>query len=147
MKNIIISIIIIALAIAFINYLANTGPQTQGLVDAPPTDNTLIERVQLDEFLSLSESKENVILDIRTKEEYLGGHLANSKNIDYYASDFKEELNKLDKQQTYLIYCRSGNRSSTALQIMKGLGFSKVYELEGGLNAWTTDNLPICVNC
>ena len=147
MKNILISIVILGLAIGFINYVVNTGPQTQGLQDAPPTDNTLIEKVQVAEFLSLSEDQDNVILDIRTKEEYLGGHLANSKNIDYYASDFKEQLNKLDKQQTYLIYCRSGNRSSTALQIMKGLGFSKVYELEGGLNAWTTDNLPICVNC
>lgn len=147
MKNIIISIVILGLAIGFINYVANTGPQSQGVFDLPPTDNTLVEKVQVAEFLSLSEDLNNVILDIRTKEEYQGGHLANSKNIDYYASDFQEQLDELDKQATYLIYCRSGNRSSTALQIMKGLGFSRVYELEGGINSWTADNQPICVDC
>jgi rhodanese-related sulfurtransferase len=76
------------------------------------------------------------IIDIRTPDEYAAGHLENSTIIDYYADNFKAELDKLDRAKTYLIYCRTGHRSGLARDIMKGMGFLSVYNMEGGITAW-----------
>lgn len=84
-----------------------------------------------------------VVLDIRTPEEYAAGHLANAVNIDYYADDFEDQLQQLDLEVPYVMYCNSGNRSSNALPVMDTLGFVEVYELDGGIQAWYTAGLPI----
>lgn len=147
MKNILLTIIIISGLIWFVSYISNTDPQIQGVQEISVTDNSLVLKVDATEFFSLSEKGNNKLLDIRTPEEFLAGHLKNAINIDYYASDFQNQLGKLDKAQTYLVYCRSGSRSSTAIQMMKTLGFQRVYELEGGINSWGASDLPICVNC
>ncbi len=77
-----------------------------------------------------------VILDVRTAEEYADGHMEKAINLDYKSETFKNELNKLDKNKTYLIYCRTGERSGITLDIMKKLGFSKVYDMLGGIIEW-----------
>lgn len=84
-----------------------------------------------------------IIIDIRTPQEYEAGHIPNAINIDYYSPTFKEELNKLDKSKTYLIYCRTGHRSGTTMPIMKELGFQKVYEIKGGIMAWASKGYPV----
>jgi rhodanese-related sulfurtransferase len=73
------------------------------------------------------------ILDVRTEEEFLSGAVPGAINLDFYAPDFLEELGKLDKNKTHLIYCRSGSRSKAVLFSMKQLGFACVYELDGGI--------------
>jgi rhodanese-related sulfurtransferase len=84
-----------------------------------------------------------VVLDIRTPEEFAAGHLADAINIDYYADDFEDQLEQLDLEVPYVMYCNSGNRSSNALPVMDTLGFVEVYELEGGIQAWYGAGLPI----
>ena len=83
-----------------------------------------------------------VILDIRTPEEFAAGHIAGAINIDYYASDFEQRLGVLDLDVPYVMYCNSGNRSSNALPLMDSIGFSEVYELDGGIQAWFGAGLP-----
>lgn len=73
------------------------------------------------------------VLDVRTPEEFSRGAIEGAINLDIYAPDFSQELDKLDKDKIYLIYCRSGNRSKTALAMMKQLGFGYVYELNSGI--------------
>ena len=81
---------------------------------------------------------EVIIIDIRTKDEYDVYHLQNAINIDFYADTFADELNLLDKDKTYLIYCRTGRRTGTdknnALALMKKLGFTDVYNMLGGIH-------------
>ena len=77
-----------------------------------------------------------IILDVRTPSEYNAGHIDGATNVNYNASDFVEQLNKLDKTDVYLLYCASGNRSSKALNKMKELGFTKIYHLKKGYNGW-----------
>ena len=84
-----------------------------------------------------------VIIDIRTPEEVSEGYIENAVNIDFYADIFKEDLDKLDKNKTYLIYCRSGNRSGQAMPIMKDLGFKEVYNLSIGIKGWIAEGLPV----
>ena len=94
----------------------------------------------------IDENKNNndfVILDVRTPEEFNSGRIENSENINFYSSDFKEQLSKLDKNKVYLVYCRSGSRSAKAVKIMEELGFKKVYNVEGGIISWKKNNLPL----
>lgn len=83
-----------------------------------------------------SGSADFVILDIRTPQEFGSGRIAGSINIDFYESNFASELDKLDKDKTYFVYCNSGNRSGTAMGTMRDLGFTDVYDLDGGIQAW-----------
>lgn len=84
-----------------------------------------------------------VILDIRTAEEYAGGKIAGALNIDFYAADFGVQLDRLDRDSRYLVYCRTGNRSSQAMPMFEELGFTKVDNLSGGLVAWYEQGYPV----
>ena len=84
-----------------------------------------------------------VILDIRTPEEFNREHIKGAINIDYYANNFETELNKLDKSKTYIMYCRSGNRSRNAMRTFQKLGFQKVYNVLGGISSWTSKGYKV----
>jgi len=83
---------------------------------------------------------ENIILDVRTKEECSESKIPGSFNIDYYSENFKDNLDKLNKNLNYYIYCRSGNRSGKTVIILKEKGFKNVFNLEGGILAWKKEN-------
>lgn len=78
------------------------------------------------------------IIDIRTPEEYAAGNIDGSVNIDFYGSDFLQEISKLDKDETHLVYCNTGGRSAQSMQVFEQLGFKDTYNLEGGYNAWVS---------
>ena len=80
-----------------------------------------------------------VILDVRTPEEFAEGHIENAVNIDFYADAFPDELDGLDRDKTYLIYCRSGSRSGSTTRMMKELGFQDVYNMKRGIESWRAD--------
>ncbi len=93
--------------------------------------------VQPKKFQRLMKKKNTVLLDVRTAEEYIAGHIPGSRQIDVLKTDdFKAAVATLDKSKTYLLYCRSGKRSRDAMAILQGSGFSKLYDLEGGFTAW-----------
>lgn len=117
-------------------YKTNT-PQVKGV-----TQQVLSLSPQ--QFSDSLNSGDYILLDIRTQEEYDAGHIKNAKQIDYYQTQaFSDYLNTLDKKANYLIYCRTGKRSSAALQLMQSKGFENVTELSGGYNAWVTDGFPV----
>ncbi len=90
-----------------------------------------------EEFKRISKDTGVVILDVRTVEEYSNGHIPFAKNIDVLqSSSFKKQIEALPKNKTYLVYCRSGKRSATALHIMKENGFVYVKHLEHGFSGW-----------
>lgn len=78
---------------------------------------------------TVNNSTNLILLDVRTAEEYSSGSIPNSINIDVLSSDFKSKIELLDKNKEYLVYCRSGNRSSIASSIMSTNGFIKIYNL------------------
>jgi rhodanese-related sulfurtransferase len=84
-----------------------------------------------------------MILDVRTPAEYQSGAIAGAINIDFYAADFKTRLSQLDKNKKYLEYCRTGNRSAQAAAMMKELKIREVYDLSGGVVAWTQAGYPL----
>lgn len=74
-----------------------------------------------------------VLLDVRTPSEFAAGHLDGALNVDFDNPTFTGEVQKLDKEKPYFVYCRSGNRSGQAITIMKNEGFKNISELEGGI--------------
>ena len=82
-----------------------------------------------------------IILDVRTAEEFNSGHIENARLMDVQKDDFIQQLSSLDKNKTYLIYCRSGKRSEKALNLLTEQGFKKAYHLKGGYLAWKEETI------
>lgn len=81
-----------------------------------------------------------VLLDVRTQEEWDSGYVAGAVNIDFFNPEFPNKLEELDKSKNYFVYCRSGNRSGQACQLMASKGFTgELINLQGGMLAWTGD--------
>ena len=79
----------------------------------------------------------------RTPEEFAEGHLENAVNIDYKSDTFKNEVDKLDRNGTYLIYCLSSRRSRYFQLIMKEKEFMEVYNMLGGILGWEDEGYAI----
>ena len=110
------------------------------------TPARIFENVNPQETFALIQSNRDnpdfVIIDVRTPKELADGYIENVLNIDFYSETFRDELDKLDKDKTYLIYCRSGNRSGKALDIMAELNFTEAYNMLGGIIEWNAEGLP-----
>ena len=78
------------------------------------------------------------LIDVRTPDEYKAGHITNAKNINFYAADFKDQMEKLDKSKVIAVYCGVGGRSGKVSTILTQLGFKTIYDLQGGMTAWKT---------
>jgi rhodanese-related sulfurtransferase len=94
------------------------------------------KNVNVQDFAALVSEGTGLLLDVRTDREFEMGHIKGAAQIDFYDAGFQEELAKLDKAVPVYVYCRSGNRSGQAAQMMKQMGFKEVYNLEGGIGAW-----------
>jgi len=88
-------------------------------------------------------NKNFVIIDIRTPEEFASGHIQGAINMNYHSDTFIDDLNKLDKTRTYLVYCRTGRRSSDGVSIMIRLGFKDIYRIQGDIVRWKAEGLPV----
>ena len=104
-----------------------------------------IQNVKPEQFDALrkADTSSTVVLDVRTKEEYREGHIPGSVMIDFNADDFEQQVAKLDKNKTYLVHCAVGGRSARACKKMEKLGFTKLYNLEGGMGAWEKAGKPV----
>ncbi|HEY8822770.1 MAG TPA: rhodanese-like domain-containing protein [Dermatophilaceae bacterium] len=95
------------------------------------------------EFSTAMKAPGTVVLDVRTPAEFAAGHLPEAKNIDIEGPDFASGIAALDKTATYAVYCRSGNRSATAMEQMTAASFTHVYDLAGGIGAWQNMGGPM----
>jgi rhodanese-related sulfurtransferase len=84
-----------------------------------------------------------VILDVRTAQEFSMNHLKGAINLDLKSPSFSELISGLDKEKAYLVYCRTGIRSSRAVLLMSDLGFRELYSLVGGISRWHGDGFEV----
>lgn len=111
--------ILVALAtVAIIRYLKNR--------------NSNVKRMSGQEALSAHSAGISTFIDVRTPTEIAHGKLAGAKEINITSSNFKTQIEKLDKNQPYIVYCRSGMRSARACRIMEQEGFTDVTNVAGG---------------
>jgi thioredoxin len=91
----------------------------------------------------LSDTPDALVLDVRTAEEFAGGHLKNAVNVDWNGDGFDRYAQKIDKEATIFVYCLSGGRSGEAGNALRNKGFKHVIELEGGIMKWKAAGLPL----
>ena len=101
------------------------------------------KNIRPEQFDKLCQQTNAVVLDVRTPKEFALGHIAGATNIDWQAADFQKRVSALDKSKTWLVHCAVGGRSAKAAEKMATLGFTNVYNLQGGLKAWQTAGKPI----
>ena len=107
-----------------------------GLLAGCSSSNDAIKKVDPVAFNDVVTHPGVIVLDVRTPEEFKTGHLVNAININLEGSDFASEVSKLDKNSTVAVYCRSGNRSGVATKQMAELGFTDMYDMQGGIVKW-----------
>jgi rhodanese-related sulfurtransferase len=133
--------------LAFLGSLAGCTGESVTVTTPTSAEPPVIKNItplQADELIKANKDNANfVIFDVRTPSEYIEGHLKNAVNLDYNAADFKDKANNLDKNKTYLVYCRTSNRSASAVKIMAELGFKDIYHMTGGIVEWQASSLPV----
>ncbi len=94
-----------------------------------------INEITVEEAIEMLKAGDAVLLDVRTPEEYYEEHVAGAKWIPL--DELPERLEELDRERAILAcFCRSGMRSSMACEILKEHGFSRLYNVRGGITAW-----------
>ncbi|WP_273568533.1 rhodanese-like domain-containing protein [Maribacter halichondriae] len=90
-----------------------------------------------DTYAEAVTGKKVQLVDVRTANEFRGGHIKNAINIDFFnAGNFAKAFEKMDKSKPVYLYCRSGARSQKAARRLVDMGFSKIYDLKGGFMRW-----------
>ncbi|MAL19174.1 MAG: rhodanese [Balneola sp.] len=118
MKSVISIIVLVAVALAAF-YLITTKKNSKSMTST-------------ESFKQQYKETPGIVIDVRTQGEYDNGHLKiTDQHHDILNGDFAQQLDSLDKNETYYLYCRSGNRSGKATQMMKDKGFEKVYNIGG----------------
>jgi rhodanese-related sulfurtransferase len=117
-----------------------TSPAASGSTSA-----ATIQHLAAGDFAAALKETGTIVLDVRTPAEFASGHLPEARNIDIEGSGFATGIATLDKNATYAVYCRSGNRSDTAMGQMAAAGFTRLYDLTGGIGAWQGISGPIVV--
>ena len=85
--------------------------------------------VDADTAVSLLDDRDDLtVIDVRTPEEFAAGHLPGAELVDIYEAAFTDEIDGLDRDGSYVLYCRTGNRSGQAAAFMEELGFTEVYD-------------------
>jgi rhodanese-related sulfurtransferase len=113
--------------------------------NTPKKSETVVDQVKVPQVQALNQAelqdallnKNVVLLDVRTPQEVASGYIKGTTHfIDVNSSSFSTEIQKLDKSKTYIVYCRSGARSSNASHYMVTNGFANVYNLTGGIMSY-----------
>jgi rhodanese-related sulfurtransferase len=102
--------------------------------------------------LSVSETRETiakrsgdpgfVLLDVRTPKEFQAERIEGAVIVDYNSPSFRDNIAKLDRSKSYLVYCRTGNRTNGAIKVMRELGFPNVFVFPGGITKWKEAGFP-----
>jgi len=138
------TLIILLLSVSLLGGVALAG----GCLGAKQQPAQITKDITPQEAFPLIQEKQGipdfVIIDVRAPEEFAGEHIKGAINIDFYSETFRDELNKLDKNKTYLAYCRCSDRgiSGKTADMMAELNFREVYVLLDGLDQWEADGFP-----
>ncbi|ACJ33906.1 Rhodanese-related sulfurtransferase [Anoxybacillus flavithermus WK1] len=90
--------------------------------------------ISVDEAAQMMQKEDVVVLDVRTEEEYASGHIPGA--ILLPLQQLPDRVDELNKNKTYIVVCRSGNRSAQASELLVKEGFSSIYNMTGGMNEW-----------
>jgi rhodanese-related sulfurtransferase len=130
MSMVLIAVIAIVI-VAVVWYVTSNGQNTVGV--------SAHQRITPQEYQTGYATRDHLLVDVRTAEEFRTGHIAGAKNIALQS--LPQQMAALPKEKPIVVYCRSGARSSNALQMLTEAGFNNVHDL-GGLTQWQAQGLP-----
>jgi len=102
-----------------------------------------VHNVSVADFQNALQIEDATLVDVRTPQEFLQGHIEGAINIDWYQRSFRMYVQHIPKDKPILIYCRSGNRTSKTSGVLQALGYTEIYNLERGINQWAIEKAPI----
>jgi phage shock protein E len=112
--------------------------------NAQTKNSTVVTNLSSERFKAiLAYDKDANIIDLRTADEMTKGYIKGATQIDFLAKDAEKQIDKLDKNKTYYIYCASGGRSADAAAYMEKSGFKSVYTLKNGFSEWLQKGFPV----
>jgi len=128
-------------AIAFMSMAFVSYSCTSSDAESTETENTQFGGIKIlvaSDFNAKEKDSNTVVIDVRSPEEVANGFIPGTDLfINFLDGNFQDQLQKLDKTKTYIVYCHSGNRSGKATNAMQQLGFTDIYNLQGGISGWT----------
>jgi rhodanese-related sulfurtransferase len=147
-KRLIFTLSVLALGFALPGCQAQAPAKTEGTAssDAPASQAApVITAIDADAYLKLKASTPGLqLLDVRTPEEVAGGIIEGASHINVHDADFVEKAAQaLDKNAPLVLYCKAGGRSAKAADLLAEQGFSKIYNLTGGITAWESAGKPV----
>lgn len=112
--------------------------ETDKTPDKDSTGGIINEVITSEEAKIMMDKSVGVIVDVRTPEEFNEGHIENAINLPVDEIEDRALEVLPNKKETYLIYCRSGNRSAQGAKILENMGYEIIYDF-GGINDWPYD--------
>lgn len=79
------------------------------------------------------------LIDVRSKAEFTNGHIKNAKNIVYQGENWDQQVASLDKNKPVYVYCAKGGRSAKCASLLEEAGFTKIFDLDGGVTKWINE--------
>lgn len=134
-KQIVLRLVSLAILASFAGLLGACGADSDSGVRVISADEAF-------ETVFESPPEGLVVLDVRTPEEFSAQRLPDAVMIDFYQPDFADRIEDLDRDATYLLYCRSGSRSGQTRELMEELGFTDVRDVDGGIISWLDSGHP-----
>lgn len=104
--------------------------------------NTVVNVTPAEAEGLITSSREIVVVDVRTQEEFAEGHIAGARNVNFNSPSFLEQMKAFEGREV-LLHCASGGRSSRALAALSGKSFARLYHLKKGFNAWVEAGKPV----
>ena len=114
-----------------------------GFLSCKINDSSLVQIITFDELEKTYKIDGIQLVDVRTADEYNKGHIKNALNIDFLDSNFKLNIQKLDKTKPVIVYCQRGSRSSKSATKLVENAFVKVYNLKGGFSKWLSEGRSV----
>lgn len=137
-----IKLLFVILSITFISCAQNTAKKE--VKDGTTTVGQGQQIVELINPKDLNAKLGDIqLIDIRTSREYTSGYIKGAININFFDRNFMDQMSKLNKEKEIYIYCRSGNRTGKAAARLKEQGFTKIYDLRGGILNWNRNKLAV----
>jgi rhodanese-related sulfurtransferase len=124
-------------------YACQPNSTTQSTTPEGKTQTSAASVVTLDAQEFATKSKAGTVLDVRTADEVAQGKIEGALEIDFYSPDFIDQVSQISKDQEIYLYCAVGARSEEAARLLIQQGYTKVYHLQGGIQGWAQQGLPI----
>ena len=124
-------------------YACQPSSKTESSNTANPTQTASNSFVTLTAQEFATKSPTGTVIDVRTSGEIAQGKIEGAVELDYYRGDFMDQVSQISKDQEVYLYCAVGARSEEAARMLIQQGYTRVYHLQGGIQAWYQEGLPV----